>query len=86
MNPKPSIPEVLPQVFAFQRIPGNEIGGSLHAIFDGNTKDSDVEWCIEHAREKGDTAAVVLGETLRRMSRTQRWKIVRAFNLNYHKL
>lgn len=73
---KPTVPEVLPKVKAYLKLPGNIIGGSLHAYLDdGNTKESDIRWCLEYAQERGDKEGIELAEILLRMSRTQRIKI-----------
>ena len=73
---KPTVPEVMPMVRAYYAEPENVCGGSLHIVLDDcNVRDSDVEFCIEYAKERGDRAGVLLGEILRRMSKTQRLKI-----------
>lgn len=73
---KPTVPEVLPVLKAYLKLPGNNVGGSFHAVLDdGNTQDCHVKWCLEYAREKGDAEGVKLGELLLRCSRTQRIKL-----------
>lgn len=80
---KPTVPEVIPIIRAYAALSGNSVGGSLHIVLDdGNVLDSDVQWCIDRAREKADAAGVELGEILLRMSRTQRKKLASLF---YHK-
>lgn len=80
MKSKPTVPDVLPMMYAYRAIEGNGVGGSLHIVLDdGNTEDKHVKWCIEHAKERGDVAGVELGETLLRMSRTQRQKLAGLF-------
>lgn len=72
---KPTVLEVLPMMYAYRDTEGNGLGGSLHIVLDdGNTEDGDVKWCIEYAKQCGDAAGVELGETLLRMSRSQRKK------------
>lgn len=79
-RPKPTVPEVLPMMYAYRDTEGNGAGGSLHIVLDdGNTEDDHVKWCIEHAKERGDVAGVELGEMLLRMSRTQRKKLSARF-------
>lgn len=73
---KPTVPEVLPQVVEYYRLPGNGAGGSLHIVLDeGNVSDDNVRFCIGWARDHGDDAGVQLAEVLLRMSRTQRRKL-----------
>lgn len=73
---RPTIPEVMPLVQAYYAKPGNFTGGSLHVVLDdGNVSDSNVEFCISHARARADEDGVRLGEMLLRMSKTQRSKI-----------
>ncbi len=80
MKTKPTVPEVLPMMYAYRDTEGNGVGGSLHIVLDdGNTEDDHVKWCIEYAKERGDAAGVELGETLLRMSRTQRGKLAGLF-------
>jgi hypothetical protein len=82
MNPrlKPTVPEVLPMVYAYRDTEGNGAGGSLHSVFDdGNLEDRHIKGCIECAKGRGDAAGVELGETLLRMSRTQRRKLSARF-------
>ncbi len=73
---KPTIPEVLPLIKEYLEKDSNSAGGSLHILIeDGNTRDSDIEFCIEWAKSKGDEDGIKLGEILLSMSRTQRGKI-----------
>lgn len=73
---KPSVPEVLPLVREFYRIPGNLAGGKLHIVLDnGNVDDDSVGFCIREALEAGDTVAAELGQLLLVMSYTQRDKL-----------
>ena len=77
---KPTIPEVIPALKEYYHTEGNAAGGSLHAVLeDGNLRDCDVKYCIEYAKERGDLAGVSLGETLLKMSRTQRNKLANMF-------
>lgn len=80
MKTKPTVLEVMPMIHAYRDTAGNSEGGSLHIVLgDGNTEDVHVEWCIEYAKERGDVAGVELGETLLRMSLTQRNKLAARF-------
>lgn len=79
---KPTIPEVLPVMRAFARLPGNGAAGSLHIVLDdGNVSDEDVRFCLEEARLRGDVPGAELAGLLLRMSRTQRRKLSALF---YH--
>ncbi|MHC4717296.1 MAG: hypothetical protein ACYS5V_10020 [Planctomycetota bacterium] len=68
---KPTIPEVLDRFVDYFR--RNPTWGDLHIVLDdGNVRDSDVQWCVDHGRtEEGRELARVL----LRMSRTQRLKL-----------
>lgn len=71
---KPTIPEVLPRFQAY--LEKNPVWGSLHIVLeDGNLADHNVQWCINHAREIGDTEGEALAEILLRMGYTQRRKL-----------
>jgi hypothetical protein len=73
---KPNVPDVAPIVRAYYALPGNGAGGSLHiALDDGNVRDSDLDFCIERAEERGDEHGAALARVLRRMSKTQRLKL-----------
>lgn len=80
MKSKPTIPEVLPLIYAYRDKPGNEVGGNLHIVLgDGNVSDADVEFCRLAAKEAGDTEGEILACILAFMSKTQRKKISRLF-------
>ena len=71
-----TIPEILPLIQAYYQKPGNCNGGSLHIVLeDCNLKDSDVQFCIDYAKEKGDADGMALAEKLLLMSKTQRKKL-----------
>ena len=73
---KPTIPEVIERFRAYQERPGNGAWGSLHIVLDdGNVTDSDVAFCIDVARDKGDEEGEALARILLRMSKTQRTTI-----------
>jgi len=77
---KPTVPEVLPMMYAYRDTAGNGVGGSLHIVLDdGNVEDGHVRWCIERAKECGDEEGVKLGETLLSMTKTQRKKLSALF-------
>jgi hypothetical protein len=62
----------------YYALPGNGAGGNLHIVLDdGNVRDSDIEFCIERAQEKGDKFGEAIGRVLLRMSKTQRRKVYR---------
>ena len=73
---KPTLPEVIPQIDAYYRKPGNGAGGCLHIFLDdGNIRDQDIQFCLELAKSKKDTDAVIISEILMRMSKTQRSRL-----------
>ena len=73
---KPTIPEVRDRFVAYYR--KHPTWGVLHIILeDFNVSDSDVRWCIEHAKEIGDRDGAELGSILLQMSKTQRMKMAR---------
>lgn len=56
---------------------GNGVGGSLHiVIYDGNTEDRFIDFCIEQAEVREDTEGVRLGKILRNMSEIERDELV----------
>jgi uncharacterized tellurite resistance protein B-like protein len=76
MKTKITLPEVTPIVKEYMNIPGNSAGGSLHIVLeDGNILDSDIEYCIQIAKEKGDLKGMELGFLIKRLSKTQRKKL-----------
>jgi hypothetical protein len=81
MSAKPTVPEVLPMVWAYRDLkPENAVGGSLHIVLDDeNVSDSDVQWCLKRAQELGDAEGAELAAVLLRMSRTQRLKLAAQF-------
>lgn len=74
---KPTIPEILPRVQHYIAQPGNEAGGALHIVLDGNVEDSHVTFCLKCAEEWGDTEGAEIARCLLQMSKTQRRVIVR---------
>lgn len=49
----------------FYLLQGNLVGGCLHIVLDdGNWADSNIEFCIDQAKEQGDENAIALGEIL----------------------
>lgn len=70
---KPTIPEVLPLVWAYRDLPGNGVGGALHIVLDdGNIDDSSILFCKKYAEERGDVNGARLCKILLKMSKTQR--------------
>ena len=73
---KPSLTEVLPIIKEFYKLPGNGVGGKLHIVLDdGNTHNTDIEYCITASKIENDKDAEMLGTVLLMMSQTQRNKI-----------
>ncbi len=81
---KPTVPQVLPLVWAYYLLPGNGAGGNFHVVLDdGNIRKCDVEYCLQTARDKNDSAGVALGEILLLMSKTQLKKLsIRSHPMN----
>ena len=72
----PTVPEVLPIVWAFCEEPGNEVGGRLHVVLeDGNVEDCWLKECAADARAAGDWDAAALTLLLLACSKTQRRKV-----------
>ena len=81
---RPTVPDVLPIMYAYRDVKGNESGGSLHVVLDdGNTEDAHVNFCIRYAKDQGDAAGVQLGEMLLKMSPAQRKKLSDMFYSSY---
>ena len=77
---KPTIPEVLPLITRFAKLPANSVGGCLHIVLDeGNVDESSVKSCLDYAIERNDSLAVEVAEILLRMSKTQRLKLASMF-------
>jgi hypothetical protein len=73
---KPTIPQVVARFADYYEQPLNGAWGSLHIVLDDdNVRKSDVEFCREHAIERGDTEGAALAEILILMSKTQRLKL-----------
>lgn len=73
---KPTIPEVLPLMYAYRDKEGNSVGGNFHIVLDEcNVDNGSVLFCLERAREAGDADGIALGEALLQMSKTQRSKL-----------
>lgn len=72
---KPTItPELLARFRAYNA--KHAAWGSLHIVLDDqNVRDSDVEFCVKFAQERGDAEGEELGKILLQMSKTQRLKI-----------
>lgn len=74
---KPSVSDVLKLVHAYYAN-GNGAGGNLHIVLDdGNIRDGDVLFCLERAKECGDTDGIEIANLLLAMSKTQRKKVCR---------
>ena len=74
------IDEILKMVKEYYSIEDNSAGGSLHCVLDdGNLTDSDVEWCINFAKENYDYKGVGLGVMLSCLSYEQREELYNKF-------
>jgi hypothetical protein len=72
---KPTVPEAMPLVR--QLCARNPVGCCLHiTLDDGNVHDADVDFCVEKAVERGHKECEELARLMRRMSRTQRLKLM----------
>ncbi|HHC7101287.1 TPA: hypothetical protein ACN38J_003568 [Vibrio parahaemolyticus] len=70
---KPIVRDVL--VIARQYVSTNKT--NLHMVINNkNIKDEHINFCLEQARKCGDEQGVILAETLLKMSKTQRLKLV----------
>lgn len=79
---KPTLPEVIPLVRAWYKLPGNGAGGMFHIIIDdGNCEQHFANSALEDARETGDPVAIELAEKLAAMSSTQRKKLRKTWYL-----
>lgn len=79
--PRLHVPELVKLAVAYYALPGNSVGGSLHVVLDdGNIKDSHLDYCLNYAQEKGDTAGAELARLLRAASPTQRKKVYNTLN------
>lgn len=76
-TPRPTIAFMRGIIGAFYELPGNTCGGSLHIVLDDfNTEDEHVEWCRNHAQEKGDVDGVYLAELLQKFTEQERNEIL----------
>ena len=75
-QPKPTIPDVLPEVVAlYQR---NSVGCCLHIVLDDdNVLDSHVQACVDLALEQGHLKCYALAKKLLLMSKSQRHRLYR---------
>ena len=77
---KPTIPEVLPLITRFAKVPENNVGGCLHIVLDdGNVDDFSIQSCLDYAIKRSDFLAIEVAEVLLRMSKTQRLKLAGMF-------
>ncbi len=73
-DPKPE--EVAELIAAYEDIPENSNGGSLHIVIeDGNWEADHVRWCIDYAKERGDVLGAKLGALLLLLSEADRQEI-----------
>lgn len=77
VQPKPTVPEVLPLVRDLYGTEHGGAGGCLHIVLDdGNVEDHSVAFCVDYAMENDCNQCESLARLLMRMSRTQRLKLV----------
>jgi hypothetical protein len=81
---RPTVPEMLPLVNAYYRMPGCGAGGAVHVMLeDLNIEQSHADWCVENAEGWGQSWGardggphhLAVARLLRRASRTQRGKL-----------
>lgn len=71
---RPTVPEVLPVAVEYLR--NNGAWGSLHIMLDdGNDGDSVMEFCQQHALDRGDILGYALATLMRHMSHSQRRRV-----------
>lgn len=68
--------EVVPIAKAYFAIPGNENGGAVHILLDGNVKDKHMRFCYEYALREGDHFGAALALLLLGMTKSQRGRVV----------
>ena len=79
---KTTVPDVLPLVDRYYAMPGNSVGGTLHAVLeDGNVDDQSILICRGWAEKKGDTDAVEIADMMLAMTKTQRKRV--SFNSGF---
>jgi hypothetical protein len=77
-NRQPPSQELLERYAEYMSRDENIVGGSLHIMTDdGNLKDSDVDFCMKHAEEVGDTDGAWIAKEMLKLSESQRDKLIR---------
>lgn len=70
---RPTASELAGFIVAYYRVPGHEVGYTLHIVLDdGNYRDSHVRFCLRAAVAVGDRFGIKLARMLLAASRTQR--------------
>lgn len=73
---KPTVAEVVPLASAIYRRHG--AGCCLHiTLDDGNLRDADVKFCLDHAEKVGHVECAEVARKLLAMSKTQRGRVYR---------
>lgn len=73
---KLTIPDVIERFADYFSQPQNGAWGSLHNVLDdGNVSDSNVNFCLDRALDRGDYEGAELAKLLLEMSKTQRLKL-----------
>lgn len=68
--------EIIQKFANYYLKPENGAWGSLHIVLDDdNVRDSDVEFCIQRAKDKNDLEGEELGKILLQLSKTQRLRL-----------
>lgn len=76
-----TVPFLIEECRKYYALPDNGVGGSLHIVLDDdNIENHHIQWCIEHAQEKGDVEGVRLGNLLLKASKTQRKRLVKSYS------
>jgi len=73
---RPTVPDVLPLVRAIYARPGGGVGCCLHIVTDdGNLEQSNVDFCVQTAIERGHADCLEAARLLAQMSKTQRARV-----------
>lgn len=73
---RPTEAQVMRAIEDFYCLSGNAVGGSLHVVLDDhNLDDASVRFCLDWARNVGDTRGENLALVLLRFEEAERWVI-----------
>lgn len=73
VSDRPTVPDVMPLVWALYDTEHGSCGGHLHiTLDDGNIEDSNIEFCIREAAKENCEPCLTIGRLLQQMTKTQR--------------